>query len=42
MLRNKKRSILPMGVNYEEVNIETEKAIVSYMTSMPKVAKESV
>ena len=36
LLRNKKREILIMGGNYEEVKMETEKAIVSFMTSMPK------
>ena len=41
LLRNKKRSIFFMGGNYEEVNAETKKAIVNYMTSVPKVAKES-
>ena len=41
LLRNKKRSILLTGGNYEEVNIETKKAIVSYMSWLPKVTKES-
>ena len=36
LLRNKKRAILLMGGNYEEVTIETEKSIVTFMTSMPK------
>ena len=36
LLRNKKRAILLMGGNYEEVKIETERAIVTFMTSMPK------
>ena len=36
LLRNKKRSILLMGGNYEEVKMETEKEIVSFMTTMPK------
>ena len=30
-----------MGGNYEEVNAETEKAIISYMSSLPKVTQES-
>ena len=34
--RNKKRAILLMGGNYEEVKMETKKAIVTFMTSMPK------
>ena len=42
LLRNKKREILLMGGNYEEVNKETKRDIVIYMTSMPKVIKESV
>ena len=41
LLRNKKRSIFLMGGNYEEVNVETKKAIVSYMNTMPKIATES-
>ena len=41
LLRNKKRSIFLMEGNYEEVKVEIEKAIVSYMTSMPKIARES-
>ena len=41
LLRNKKRAILLMGGNYEEVNVEIEKAIVSYMSSLPKVTEES-
>ena len=36
LLRNKKRAILLMGGNYEEVKMETKKAIVTFMTSMPK------
>ena len=36
LLRNKKRSILLMGGNYEEVNVETQKDIVTYMSTMPK------
>ena len=36
LLRNKKRAILLMGGNYEEVKMEIEKAIVTFMTSMPK------
>ena len=36
LLRNKKRSILLMGGNYEEVNKETQEAIVSYMSTMPE------
>ena len=35
-LRNKKRSIFLMGGNYEEVKMEMEKAIIAYMTSIPK------
>ena len=38
LLRNKKRSILLMGGNYEEVNKETEEVIVSYMSTMPKIS----
>ena len=41
LLRNKKRSILLMGGNYEEVKLEIEKAIVTYMTTLPKEAKKS-
>ena len=37
MLRNKMRTILLLGGNYEEVKMETEKAIITFMTSMPKV-----
>ena len=37
-LRHKKRSILLMGENYEEVNKETQEAIVSYMSTMPKIS----
>ena len=36
LLRNKKRSILLMGCNYEELKMEIEKAIIAYMTSIPK------
>ena len=36
LLRNKKRSILLMGGNYEEEKMEIEKAIIAYMTSLPK------
>ena len=36
LLRNKKREILIMGGNYEEVRTKIEKAIVAFMTSMPK------
>ena len=36
LLRNKKMSILLMGGNYEEVKMEIEKAIIAYMTSIPK------
>ena len=35
LLRNKKRAILLMGGNYEEVRMETEREIVTFMTSMP-------
>lgn len=41
LLRNKKRSILLMGGNYEEVNMETQKEIVTYMSTMPKETKKS-
>ena len=41
LLRNKRREILLMGGNYEEVNKEYKQAIVSCMTSMPKTTKES-
>ena len=30
LLRNKKRSIFLMGGNYEEVNMETQKVIITY------------
>ena len=40
LLRNKKRSILLMGGNYEEVNMETKKAIVTSMSTLTKEAKE--
>ena len=36
LLRNKKREILIMGGNYEEVKMEIEKEIVAFMTAMPK------
>ena len=36
LLRNKKREILLMGGNYEEVKMEIEKSIIAYMTSLPK------
>lgn len=42
LLRNKRREILLIGGNYKEVKKEIEEAIVKYMTSMPKVTKESV
>ena len=38
LLRNKRRVILLMGGNYEEVNKETKEAIVKHMTSMPKMS----
>ena len=41
LLRHKKRSILLMGGNYEEVNMETQKAIVTFMSTMPKETKKS-
>ena len=41
LLRNKKRSILLMGGNYEEVKLEIEKAIVTYMTTLPKEDEKS-
>ena len=41
LLRNKKRSILLMGGNYEEVKMETEKAIIAYMTSLPKKSAQT-
>ena len=41
MLRNKKREILLMGGNYEEVKLEIEKAIINFMTSMPKVSEKT-
>ena len=37
LLRNKKREILIMGGNYEEVKMETEKEIVAFISTMPKV-----
>lgn len=42
LLRNKRRGFLLKGGNNEEIKKETEKAIVSYMTYMSKVTKESV
>ena len=36
LLRNMKRSILLMGGNCEEVNMETKKEIVTYMSTFPK------
>ena len=36
LLRFKKREILIMGGNYEEVKMETKKEIIAFMTSMPK------
>ena len=42
LLRNKKRSILIMGAHYEEVNMETQKEIVTYMSTLPKETKKSV
>lgn len=41
-LRNKRREIILMGANYEEFRKEIEEAIVRYMTSMPKIIKDSV
>ena len=41
LLRNKKRSILLMGGNYEEVNMEIENIVVTYMPTFPKVTKKS-
>ena len=40
-LRNKKRAILLMGGNYEEVNMKTEKKIVKYMSTFLKETEES-
>ena len=34
VLRNKRRSILLMGGNYEEINVETQKDIVTFMSTM--------
>ena len=42
LLRNKKRYILLMGVNYEKVNVETKKAINTYMIKFPKVMEKFV
>ena len=36
LLRHKKRLILIMGGNYEEVNKKNQEAIVSFMSTMPK------
>ena len=36
LLRNKKREILIMGGKYEEVKMEIEKEIITFMASMPK------
>ena len=36
-LRNKRREILLMGKNYEEVNKETKQEIVKFMTSTPNI-----
>ena len=36
LLWNKRRAILLMGGDYEEIRKETHEAIVSYMTYMPK------
>ena len=41
LLRNKKRSILLMGGNYEEVKMETKKAIIAYMTSILKKSAQT-
>ena len=41
LLRNKKRSILLMGGNYEEVNMETKKVIVTYMSTFPKETEKN-
>ena len=38
LLRNKRRAILLMESNYEEVRQETEEAIVKYMSLVPKVS----
>ena len=35
LLRNKRRSILLMGGNYEEIKVETQKSIVTFMSTMP-------
>ena len=34
LLRNKKRSILLIGGNYEEVNMKIEKAIITYISTL--------
>ena len=36
LLQNKRRHILLMGENYEEVNNETKELIVKYITFVPK------
>lgn len=41
LLRNKRREILLMGGNYEDVRKEIEEAIVKHMTSVPSVLMES-
>ena len=42
LLRNKRKEILLMEGNYEDVWKEIEEAIVKYMTLVPIVEKESV
>ena len=42
LLRNKKRPIILMGGNYEEVNVETKTEIVTYMTTLPKEEEKRV
>lgn len=37
-LREKRREIILMGGNYEDVRKETEEVIIKYMTSVPKVS----
>ena len=41
LLRNKKTSILLIGGNYEEENMETEREIVTYMSTLPKETEKS-
>ena len=41
LLRNKRRTILLMGGNYEEVNKETKEIIVKFMISTPSVVQTS-